>query len=127
MVFISVITIDGPKLTHVGDTLVIKCSATYIGVAGIDWFFQGYLLQSDTDDGIRITERFSSVSKTIHSTLEIEKADMRNSGTYTCRSADEYVKEYRVMVLSDGKTSIVLTFKINHTLFPDLGHNKITK
>lgn len=72
-------------------------------MAGIDWFFQGYLLQSDTDDGIRITERFSSVSKTIHSTLEIEKADMSNSGTYTCRSADKYVQEYRVMVLSDGK------------------------
>lgn len=72
-------------------------------MAGIDWFFQGYLLQSDADDGIRITERFSSVSKTIHSTLEIEKADMGNSGTYTCRSADKYVKEYRVMVLSDGK------------------------
>ncbi|XP_052102361.1 zwei Ig domain protein zig-8-like [Mytilus californianus] len=100
-----VISISGPDLTHVGDTLVIKCSATYIGVASIDWFFDGYLLQSSIAEGISIKDRFSSVSKTIHSTLQIKKATMSSSGTYTCRSADKYVKEYRITVLSDVKTN----------------------
>lgn len=100
-----VISIAGPKLTHVGDKLIIQCSATYTGVASIDWFFNGHLMESNTDSGIRVKERFSGVSKTIHSTLEIDNVDMKNSGIYTCRSADEYVTDYRVTVLSDVKTN----------------------
>lgn len=72
-------------------------------MASIDWFFDGYLLQSSIEEGISIKDRFSSVSKTIHSTLQIKKATMSSSGTYTCRSADQYVKEYRITVLSDGE------------------------
>lgn len=77
-------------------------------MAGIDWFFEGYLLESNIDEGIIIKERYSGITKTVHSTLTLKKASMKNKGKYTCRSADEYVKKFELTILSDGSYYISL-------------------
>lgn len=100
-----VITIIGPKITHVGDEVTLNCSATFIGVAGIDWFFDGYLIESSVDEGIMIKERYSGITKTVHSTLTLAKAKMNNAGVYTCRSADEYLQNFVLTILSEVKTN----------------------
>jgi hypothetical protein len=94
-----------------GDPIRLSCNASGVQQMpeDVDWFFKGLKIQSSVQQEIIITKFHSPETKTLVSTLEIERSKMNNSGIYICRSTDLITKSLSVMVIN-GKCFHCFTF-----------------
>ncbi|XP_034326413.2 uncharacterized protein LOC128176769 isoform X1 [Crassostrea angulata] len=96
------LTLSGAEFVDQGEAIRLSCNATGVLHApeDVDWFFQGLKIQSSVQDEIIITKFHSPETKTLISTLEIERSKMKHSGMYICRSTDLTIKSHNVQVIN---------------------------
>lgn len=101
-ILISALTLSGAEFVDQGEAIRLSCNATGVLHApeDVDWFFQGLKIQSSVQDEIIITKFHSPETKTLISTLEIERSKMKHSGMYICRSTDLTIKSHNVQVIN---------------------------
>lgn len=99
---LSALTLSGAEFVDQGEAIRLSCNATGVRHApeDVDWFFQGLKIQSSVQDEIIITKFHSPETKTLISTLEIERSKMKHSGMYICRSTDLTIKSHNVQVIN---------------------------
>lgn len=99
---LSALTLSGAEFVDQGEAIRLSCNATGVLHApeDVDWFFQGLKIQSSVQDEIIITKFHSPETKTLISTLEIERSKMKHSGMYICRSTDLTIKSHNVQVIN---------------------------
>ncbi|XP_076443946.1 uncharacterized protein LOC143282231 [Babylonia areolata] len=92
------IRLDGNEYVEKGNPIVLNCTATGIDYRpkGVDWFKDGSKVRSDAH--VLITE--SSDGNVLHSTLEVQRSNMSDAGTYVCRSTKFHVASKKVNVLN---------------------------
>ncbi|XP_033749966.1 zwei Ig domain protein zig-8-like isoform X2 [Pecten maximus] len=98
------INITGARYVERGMPLLLVCNATGEDYPpdGIQWFFDGEKLQSDSRKRLRISDKFNLITHTFISTLEIMYASMSDTGNYVCRSTAKLTTGVRVEVLNAG-------------------------
>ncbi|XP_048734833.2 uncharacterized protein LOC125650510 isoform X2 [Ostrea edulis] len=98
----SSLSLSGEEFVDQGDPIRLSCNATGVQHApeDVDWFFNGLKIQSSVQEEIIITKFHSPETKTLISTLEIERSKMNNSGSYICRSTDLKIESHSVMVIN---------------------------
>lgn len=96
------IKITGNKYVEKGDKIVLTCNATgeLFPPEDIDWFKDGRKIKQDQTRRTSISKFRIAETKTLHSQLEIEKADMEDTGIYICRSSDLAITSKSIMVLN---------------------------
>lgn len=99
------ITITGTFHVDKGETIRLRCNATGAATPpdAVDWFKDGIKLHSDSKRPIQITKQFTISKKTITSELSIRHANMKDTGTYTCRTSDLQVTSENINVLNAEK------------------------
>lgn len=80
----------------------------------IDWFKNGEKIKQNQNRGITIAKFRIAETKTLHSQMEIDKADMDDKGVYICRSSDLAITSTSVIVLN-GECLLCVYF--NQDLF----------
>ncbi|KAL4227804.1 hypothetical protein ACF0H5_013241 [Mactra antiquata] len=100
------IKITGESFVEKGDKIRLTCNATgeLFPPEDIDWFKDGLKIKANGTLGISILKFRIAETKTLHSRLEIDKADMRDIGVYICRSSELAVTRMDVMVLNEAKS-----------------------
>nr|XP_022333121.1 vascular endothelial growth factor receptor 1-like isoform X2 [Crassostrea virginica] len=100
-------TLSGAEFVDQGEAIRLSCNATGVRHApeDVDWFFKGHKIQSSVQEEIIITKFHSSETRTLLSTLEIERSKMEHSGIYICRSTDLTIKSHNVQVINASKNS----------------------
>ncbi|XP_052797096.1 lachesin-like isoform X2 [Mya arenaria] len=85
-----------------GDPIRLECNATgqYYTPDDIDWFRNGQRVTSDDKRGIKLLKQLSIAQKTFTSILNIERAQMKDSGVYVCRSSNKQIASTKVHVLN---------------------------
>ncbi|XP_061164135.1 zwei Ig domain protein zig-8-like isoform X2 [Saccostrea echinata] len=98
----SSMTLSGTEFVDQGDPIKLSCNATGVKHApeDVDWFFDGLKIQSSVEEEIVITKFHSPETRTLISTLEIERSKMKHSGIYICRSTDGIIKSHTVQVIN---------------------------
>lgn len=98
----SAISIEGPQFVDKGKKLVLTCNATgeMFPPEDIDWFKNGEKIKQNQNRGITIAKFRIAETKTLHSQMEIDKADMDDKGVYICRSSDLAITSTSVIVLN---------------------------
>ena len=94
-------TLSGAEFVDQGEAIRLSCNATGVRHApeDVDWFFKGHKIQSSVQEEIIITKFLSPETKSMLSTLEIERSKKKHSGIYVCRSTDFTVKSHHVQVI----------------------------
>ena len=89
---------EGEQFVEKGNPIILNCTATAIDYRpkGVDWFKDGIKVRSSAH--VLITE--SSDGNVLHSTLEIQRSNMTDAGTYVCRSSKLIVTSRKVNVLN---------------------------
>lgn len=102
------IRISGSPYVERSERIYLSCNATGLEQApqGLDWFLNGNKLNNKHDPRVTIRKHMSITSRTIVSTLTISDADLRDSGTYVCRTSNLQIQDIRVNVLNAGKSSV---------------------
>ncbi|KAK3596480.1 hypothetical protein CHS0354_032685 [Potamilus streckersoni] len=102
------VQMSGPEFVEKGGKVLLTCNATGINYPPeeMDWFRNGQKLLSDVESGIDIYKSVSISSKSITSTLEIERATMEDDGTYICRSSDLHIASKKLNVLNAGTSNV---------------------
>lgn len=95
-------TLTGTEFVDQGDPVKLSCNATGVKHVpeDVDWFFDGLKIQSSVEEEILITKFHSPETRTLISTLEIERSKMKHSGIYICRSTDGIIKSHTVQVIN---------------------------
>lgn len=103
------ISIEGPKFVDKGKKLVLTCNATgeMFPPEDIDWFKDGVKIKQNQNKGLTIAKFRIAETKTLHSQMEIDKADMNDTGVYICRSSDLAITSTNIMVLN-GKNGPII-------------------
>lgn len=85
-----------------GEKIVLTCNATgeMFPPEDIDWFKDGRKIKENQNRGVSITKFRIAETKTLYSQMEVEKADMDDSGIYICRSSDLAITSKSIMVLN---------------------------
>ncbi|XP_078328507.1 uncharacterized protein LOC111112910 isoform X2 [Crassostrea virginica] len=115
----SAMDLSGTEFVGEGGAIRLLCNATRLPYPpeDVDWFFNGHRIQSNVQEEIIITKFFSPETKSLLSTLEIERSKMGHSGIYFCRSTDFAVKHHHVQVI-DRIPRVNSTNLVN--LLPDI-------
>nr|XP_022305755.1 uncharacterized protein LOC111112516 [Crassostrea virginica] len=115
----SAMDLSGTEFVGEGGAIRLLCNATRLPYPpeDVDWFFNGHRIQSNVQEEIIITKFFSPETKSLLSTLEIERSKMGHSGIYVCRSTDFAVKSHHVQVI-DRIPPVNSTNLVN--LLPDI-------
>ena len=90
-----------------GEPINIHCNATGV-LEELDWFRNGYKIETNFDKGIFIEKTVHLATKTISSTLHVVRSEMKDSGTYTCRTSARQVKSFFVTVLSGKEIDFII-------------------
>ncbi|ESO88330.1 hypothetical protein LOTGIDRAFT_126369, partial [Lottia gigantea] len=85
-----------------GSRIVLVCNATgdEHPPDDLDWFKDGDKVTTDHSKGISIRKQVSLEYKTIASVLQIEKARLKNTGVYICRTSDLQITRKIVDILN---------------------------
>lgn len=96
------IRITGKNFFEKGEKIVLTCNATdeHYPPEDIDWFKDGNKVRQNLVRGLSITKFRIAETKTLHSQLEIDKADMNDTGVYICRSSKLAIASMNIMVLN---------------------------
>ena len=94
------INISGLLHVDKGNTIKLMCNAsgTTAPPGRMQWFKDGIEVQAS--GRILVREKFSVVSRTITSWLDITRSELEDKGTYTCRASDLQVTSVDVNVLN---------------------------
>ncbi|XP_078328426.1 uncharacterized protein LOC111111938 isoform X2 [Crassostrea virginica] len=97
----SAIDLSGTEFVYQGEAIRLLCNATGMPdlPEDVDWFFNGHIIRSSVQEEIIITKFLSPETKSMLSTLEIERSKKKHSGIYVCRSTDFAVKSHHVQVI----------------------------
>ena len=98
---------------------MLQCNATgeYYPPDEMDWFRNGERLSSQRHRGVRISKQYSISKRTFTSVLVIDRADMRDDGTYVCRSSNMQITSTKVHVLNGKYAHKYQSRSINYQCF----------
>nr|XP_022306489.1 uncharacterized protein LOC111112905 [Crassostrea virginica] len=115
----SAIDLSGTEFVYQGEAIRLICNATGVPnpLEDVDWFFNGHIIRSSVQEEIIITKFLSPETKSMLSTLEIERSKKKHSGIYVCRGTDFAVKSHHVQVI-DSVPQVNSTNLVN--LLPDI-------
>ncbi|CAG5134035.1 unnamed protein product, partial [Candidula unifasciata] len=96
------IKIAGTSFVEKDDQIHLICNATGLEHPPdyLDWFLNGNKLSMKNNNKISIREFVSITSRTIVSILEINDAQLSDSGMYVCRTSNLQIESMRVTVLN---------------------------
>ncbi|XP_060571495.1 zwei Ig domain protein zig-8-like isoform X3 [Ruditapes philippinarum] len=96
------INITEPQYVERGETITLQCNATGESYPPdeMDWFRNGQAITSDTKRGIHISKQYSISKRKFTSVLKIDRAEMKDDGTYVCRSSNMQITSTKVIVLN---------------------------
>lgn len=85
-----------------GERIELTCNATgeMFPPDDIDWFKDGRKIKESQIRGISITKFRIAETKMLNSQLEIDKAEMTDTGVYICRSSELAITSQKVNVLN---------------------------
>lgn len=94
------ISINGTLFMEKGQTLRLTCNATGSGTPpdAIDWFKDGSKIKSN--GRVSLSSDVSLAESTISSILSIQRGNLKDAGTYVCRTSDLQVISARVNILN---------------------------
>ncbi|XP_078328509.1 uncharacterized protein LOC144623750 [Crassostrea virginica] len=115
----SAIDLSGTEFVYQGEAIRLLCNATGMPdlTEDVDWFFNGHSIRSSVQEEIIITKFLSPETKSLLSTLKIERSKKKHSGYYVCRGTDFTVKSHHVHVI-DRIPPVNSTNLVN--LLPDI-------
>lgn len=96
------IQITGPQYIERDESFVLQCNATGEDHAPdeMDWFKDGHKINSDINKRIKITKQYSISTRSFSSSMQINRANLADSGTYVCRSSNMQITSIKVHVLN---------------------------
>ncbi|XP_076443954.1 roundabout homolog 1-like [Babylonia areolata] len=99
---VHAISISGSSVVDRDGTIFLRCNATGQDHSpdDLDWFIEGNKLSTSSDEKVSIRKFVSLTDRTIVSILEIQNAQLGDSGLYTCRTSNLQVRSMHVAVLN---------------------------
>ena len=103
---------SGEDFVERGSTLKLVCNAT--GKPDpphdVEWFKDGYLIETDVHSGKIITKKIET--KVLVSMLVIQRAALSDQGNYECRSTENDSAQITVKILDGGSTPQTLAISL---------------
>ncbi|XP_076465541.1 lachesin-like isoform X2 [Babylonia areolata] len=122
------IFMEGTKFVEKGDSIHLICNAS--GARGppenLDWFKDGIKITADGWRHITIDKFRVHNTRTLVSVLDKRYSDMRDAGTYVCRSSNLGVTSLKVHVLNAGSTNVRRTSATSSNSTLDSGQGRLS-
>ncbi|KAL8580631.1 hypothetical protein ACOMHN_043447 [Nucella lapillus] len=102
------ISISGSSVVDKNGRIYLRCNATGQDHSpdDLDWFIEGNKLSTSSDEKVSIRKFVSLTDRTIVSILEIQNAQLGDSGLYTCRTSNLQVRSMHVAVLNTNTNNV---------------------